>query len=107
MEVKSIDYFPEKRAAFFLPSESDGLLLGCFVLQVLEILSAPALFLGRWRMPVVFYELVKGSAMDDDRSRDVHILRFHVPQPVQASVLITLHVRIVVPRIPISLRGCD
>src|ERR1700720_3502524 len=90
-EIEGLQQVPEKRPIFLVLAESRSLLLRRFVLQFLEILVVFFLFLGRWMMTVVFHELLKANAVDESHSSDVDIFRFHVPQRVQAPVLITFH----------------
>ena len=107
LEVEGLEHIAEERPVFLLLAEPGSSLVRCFVLQLVEILLAFPLFLGRWRMPIVFHELLEASAVDKNHFGDVGIFRFHLPQRVQAPILIALHVRVMVPRLPTSLSGRD
>ena len=55
----------------------------------------------------MFHELLEASAFDKNHSGDVDILRFHLSQRVQAPILITLHVDVMVTRLPTALGRRD
>src|ERR1043166_10196496 len=73
------------------------------MLQVVEIFVASLSLLGRWRLPVVFQELLKASAVDHHHSGDIDTLRFHLAERAQATIIIAFHISVVVTRLPTAL----
>jgi len=55
----------------------------------------------------VFHELLEARAVDKNHSGDIDILRLHFPKRVQASILITFYVDVMVTRLPTALGGRD
>src|SRR5580704_12010632 len=102
-KVEGLAQVPEKRHVFLVLAEPRSLLLRRFVLQFLEILVAFFLFLDRWKLTVMFYELLKANAIDENHSRDVNSFRFHLSLRVQAAVLITFHIEVFITRPPAVL----
>jgi hypothetical protein len=107
LEVEGLEQVAQERPVFLILPEPRRLLGRRFVLQLFEILVALPLFRGRRKMSVVLYELLKASPVDERHSGDVDIFRFHLPQRVQAPILITLHVDVMVARLPTALGGGD
>jgi len=58
-------------------------------------------------LPVAFDEPLEVRAMDDNDFVDFHSFRFHVPERVQALILIALHVNVMIARLPTALGGRD
>src|SRR5690242_16801468 len=107
VEVEGLEQVAEERPVFLVLAEPCGPLVRRFMLQFFEILLVLPLFLDGWKLSVVFHELFEVSAVDKNYSGDVDILRFHVPERVQAPILITLHVCVMVTRLPTALGGRD
>jgi len=55
----------------------------------------------------VFHGLFEVSAVDKNYSGDFDIFRFHLPERVQAPIVIALHVVVMVTRLPTALGGRD
>ncbi len=53
----------------------------------------------------MFHELLKANAVDKNHSGDVDIFRFYLPESVQAPILNTLRVRIMITRLPTAPSG--
>lgn len=77
------------------------------MIQLFEILVALRLFLDRWKLPVVFHDLPEASAVNKHHSGHVDIFRSNLPERVQAAILITLHVGVMVTRLSTALGSRD
>src|ERR1051326_8836081 len=73
------------------------------MLQLVEIFVASLLLSRRWRLPVVFQELLKASAVDHHHSGEVDTFRFQLPERVQAPIIIAFYICEVVTRLPTAL----
>src|SRR6266566_455328 len=108
LEVEGLEYFLEERPVLLVLAEPGSSLLRRFALQFFELLSAFPLLLGRWGLPVVFDELFETHAVDENHSGDVDIFGFHLATGVQAPILITLDISVViVAGLPTALGGRD
>jgi hypothetical protein len=55
----------------------------------------------------MFHELLEAGTVDKNHAGDVDIFRFYLSQRVQSPILITLHVDVMVTRLPTALGGRD
>src|ERR1700740_2235352 len=78
-----------------------------FMLQLLEIVVTFLLLLRRWKLPIVLHKLLKTGTVDYHHSRDVDILRFHLPERIQSAILVALNVCVMVTHRPTAFGGHD
>src|SRR5258708_39807492 len=91
-KVKRLDHVPKKSPVFLVLAQSRCPLFRRFVLQLVEIVVTPLLFLCRWKMPVVFKELLEACSVDNHHSGDDDTFRLHLRERVQSAIFIALHI---------------
>ena len=109
LEVEGHGHFPDnRRGLLLLLAQSLGPLIWSFALQLVEILFLFPFLFGRGRPPpVAFYELLKRNAIDQNRSRYIHMLRHHAPIRVPVLIFVTLDIGVLKPRLPMTLGRRD
>src|ERR1700730_571534 len=107
MEVEGRQHFLKEGPVLLILTEPSSSLARRFVLQLVEILIAFPPFHGRRKLPVMFHELLEAGTVDKNHAGDVDIFRFYLSQRVQSPILITLHIDVMVTRLPTALGGRD
>ena len=108
LEVEGQGHFPyNRRGLFLLLAQSLGPLFWIFPLHFFERVFLCPFLPSRERVPVVFHKLVERNPIDQNRSRYIHILRFHAPCRIPVPVFVTLDIGVMEPHLPVTLGGRD